>query len=188
MPLWTWLRNSTIVVALAVPLTVLVASWAGFGIRLLSGRRRRLAILATLAVLLVPVTAVWATRFELFQVVGVIDTGGRGRRTRAAAARGRSGQRGAGARPADQRAWICRSDADPGAAVLSGGQGPRVYQEAKGLELFEIEDEVFEAEVLFAGQKFRSYVKAQAQCDTGSVLIVFVGPGETGDLPSVGGG
>ncbi|HEV8056049.1 MAG TPA: hypothetical protein VGP51_06140, partial [Nocardioidaceae bacterium] len=62
------------------------------------------------------------------------------------------------------------------------------YQEAKGLELFEIEDEVFEAEVLFAGKKFRSYVKAQAQCETGSVLIVFVGPGETGDLPSVGGG
>lgn len=74
VPLWTWLRNSTIVVAVAVPLTVLVASWAGFGIRLLSGRRRRLAILATLAVLLVPVTAVWATRFELFRVVGVIDT------------------------------------------------------------------------------------------------------------------
>lgn len=61
------------------------------------------------------------------------------------------------------------------------------YQQAQGLELFEIEDEVYEAEALFAGPKFRSYVKAQAQCQQGSVLIVYVGPGE-GALPSVGGG
>lgn len=63
----------------------------------------------------------------------------------------------------------------------------RFYQGVEGLELFEIEDEVYEAEALFAGPKFRSYVKAQAQCQQGSVLIVFVGPGDSGDLPSVGG-
>lgn len=74
VPLWTWLRNSTVVVALAVPLTVLVASWAGFGIRLLPTRFRRLAVLATLAVLLVPVTSVWTTRFELFRAVGAVDS------------------------------------------------------------------------------------------------------------------
>lgn len=63
----------------------------------------------------------------------------------------------------------------------------RFYQQAKGLELQEIEDEVYEAEALFSGAKFNSYVKAQAQCQQGSLLIAFVGPGESGDLPSVGG-
>ena len=74
VPVWTWLRNSTIVVALAVPITVLVASWAAFGIRMLPRRQRRVAVLAVLAVLLVPVTSVWTTRFELFRVVGAVDT------------------------------------------------------------------------------------------------------------------
>jgi hypothetical protein len=63
----------------------------------------------------------------------------------------------------------------------------RFYQRTKGLELQEIEDEVYEAEALFSGSEFNTYVKAQAQCRQGSVLIVFVGPGESGDLPSVGG-
>ncbi len=63
----------------------------------------------------------------------------------------------------------------------------RFYQRTKGLELQEIEDEVYEAEALFSGSEFNTYVKAQAQCQQGSVLIVFVGPGESGDLPSVGG-
>ena len=62
------------------------------------------------------------------------------------------------------------------------------YADAPGLELYEIEDEVYEAEVLFGGLEYRSYVKAQAQCERGSVLFVFVGPGESGDLPQVGGG
>lgn len=74
LPVGTYVRNSLIVVALAVPLTVLVASLAGFGIRLLPPTRRRLAVAATIGVLLVPVTAVWATRFELFRLAGVVDT------------------------------------------------------------------------------------------------------------------
>ncbi len=74
VPVWTWLGNSTIVVAIAVPITVLVASWAAFGIRLLPLPQRRLAVLAVLAVLLVPVTAVWTTRFQLFRMLGAVDT------------------------------------------------------------------------------------------------------------------
>jgi multiple sugar transport system permease protein len=74
LPLWTYLRNSVLVVAMAVPLTVLVASWAGFGIRLLPPGPRRLAVLASLVVMLVPVTAVWATRFEVFRLAGVTDS------------------------------------------------------------------------------------------------------------------
>lgn len=74
VPIWTWLRNSAVVVAFAVPITVIVASWAAFGIRLLPPKQRRLAVVAVLAMLLVPVTAVWTTRFELFRLVGAIDT------------------------------------------------------------------------------------------------------------------
>jgi multiple sugar transport system permease protein len=74
LPVTTYLRNSVIVVAVAVPVTVLVASLAGFGIRMLRPRTRRWAIGATLVVMMVPVTAVWATRFELFRLAGIIDT------------------------------------------------------------------------------------------------------------------
>jgi multiple sugar transport system permease protein len=74
LPVWTYLRNSSLVVAMAVPLTVLVAAWAGYGIRLLPPRARRWAIGASLIVMMVPVTAVWATRFEVFRLLGVVDT------------------------------------------------------------------------------------------------------------------
>ena len=74
VPVVLYLRNSLIVVALAVPLTVLTASLAGFGIRLLSPRLRRVAVVGSLVVLMIPVTAVWATRFEVFRLAGVIDT------------------------------------------------------------------------------------------------------------------
>lgn len=62
------------------------------------------------------------------------------------------------------------------------------YADEPGLELFELEDETYEAEVLFGGAKYNSYVKVQAQCQQGSSLLVFVGPGDSGDLPSLGGG
>ncbi len=74
IPLFVYLRNSALVVALAVPLTVLVASWAGFGIRLLPPRHRRAAVVASLVVMMVPVTAVWATRFEVFRLAGALDS------------------------------------------------------------------------------------------------------------------
>lgn len=74
LPLWTYLHNSALVTAVAAPLTVLVASWAGFGIRLLAGRARTTAVVGSLGVMMIPVTAVWTTRFEVFRVAGVIDT------------------------------------------------------------------------------------------------------------------
>jgi hypothetical protein len=61
------------------------------------------------------------------------------------------------------------------------------YGDAQGLEIFEIEDEVVEAEVLFGSGAFRSYVKALAVCERGSTVIAFVGPGDGGELPSLGG-
>lgn len=73
LPMSTFLRNSSIVVVAAVPLTVLVASLAGFGIRLLSRRWARRTVLVTIVLMLVPVTAVWATRFQLFKLGGLTD-------------------------------------------------------------------------------------------------------------------
>ena len=70
----TFFGNSLVVVAVAVPLTILVASLAGFGIRLLPPPSRRRAILLTVVLLLIPVTAVWATRFQLFRMAGVVET------------------------------------------------------------------------------------------------------------------
>lgn len=74
LPWQTYLTNSLVVVAFAVPLTVLVASLAGFGIRLLRPRARRWMVLLVVVAMLVPVTAVWATRFELFRLLGIVDT------------------------------------------------------------------------------------------------------------------
>ena len=74
LPVGVYLRNSAVVVALAVPITILIASWAGFGIRLLPVRAKRLAVLLCVVVLLVPASATWTTRFEVYRVAGLIGT------------------------------------------------------------------------------------------------------------------
>ncbi len=74
LPVDLYARNSLLVVLVAVPLTILVASLAGFAIRLLSPRWRRRAIVLVLAVLFVPSSAVWATRLELYRALGIADT------------------------------------------------------------------------------------------------------------------
>ena len=59
------------------------------------------------------------------------------------------------------------------------------YQTARGLELVEIEDEVVEAEAVYAEGDFRAYAKATASCPRGSDLLVVIGPAS--DLPTPGG-
>jgi multiple sugar transport system permease protein len=73
-PLGRQLGNSLLVVALAVPLTVLTASWAGFGMTLLGPRARRVAIVASLLMLVVPLPALWVPRFVMFAEAGLTDT------------------------------------------------------------------------------------------------------------------
>lgn len=68
------LLNSVFVVALAVPLTLIVASWAGFGMLLLGRRARRFAVGATLVALMVPLSALWVPRFVLYDQLGLIGT------------------------------------------------------------------------------------------------------------------
>lgn len=74
VPLGAYLRNSLIIVAAAVPLTLLTASWAGFAIAQLPAHvRRRLVVLAIL-LLMVPGSALWLARSMLFAQLGLIDT------------------------------------------------------------------------------------------------------------------
>ncbi|HZM77853.1 MAG TPA: carbohydrate ABC transporter permease [Candidatus Limnocylindrales bacterium] len=66
--------NSLIVAAIAVPLSVLVASAAGFAITLLSRRARIVVIGLSVAALMVPSTALLVPRFALFRWAGLTNT------------------------------------------------------------------------------------------------------------------
>jgi multiple sugar transport system permease protein len=66
--------NSLLVVAFAVPLSVLVASWAGFALVQLSRRLVRVVIGASVVALMVPLTALLVPRFAIFRTLGLTDT------------------------------------------------------------------------------------------------------------------
>jgi multiple sugar transport system permease protein len=66
--------NSLLVAALTVPLAVLVASAAGFGLLLVAGRARSILLGLSFAALMVPVTALLVPRFTLFRWIGLTDT------------------------------------------------------------------------------------------------------------------
>ena len=74
VPLATYLGNSALVVAVAVPVTVLVAAAAGFGVRLLAPVARRRAVIALVLLMTVPPSAVWASRFEVFRGAQAVDS------------------------------------------------------------------------------------------------------------------
>ena len=73
-PLWSFLRNSLIVVLVAVPITVLIASLAGFVIATAERRTRNVLVALSLVALMIPVTALWVPRFVMFRWMGLIDT------------------------------------------------------------------------------------------------------------------
>ena len=66
--------NSLLVAALVVPLSVLVASWAGFAIARLAGRASTALVAASVVALMVPTTALIVPRFTLYRTLGVTDT------------------------------------------------------------------------------------------------------------------
>ena len=74
VPLGRLLRNSLLVVLVAVPLATLVASWAGFALAQLPARSRRLLVGLTTGLLLVPLPMLWIPRFVLYLELGVLDT------------------------------------------------------------------------------------------------------------------
>jgi len=66
--------NSLLVAALVVPLSVLVASWAGFAMSRLPERHARALVAASLVALMVPLTALLVPRFAIFRALGLTDT------------------------------------------------------------------------------------------------------------------
>jgi multiple sugar transport system permease protein len=65
---------SLVVAALAVPLSVLVASWAGFAMTQVSRRWAHALAAASVVALMVPVTALLVPRFVLYRMLGLTDT------------------------------------------------------------------------------------------------------------------
>jgi multiple sugar transport system permease protein len=66
--------NSVLVVAIAVPLTLLFASWAGFAMARLPRRAGAWLVAASLVSLMVPITALLVPRFAIFSWLGLTDT------------------------------------------------------------------------------------------------------------------
>jgi multiple sugar transport system permease protein len=72
--LWLLLLNSLIVATLTVPLSVVVASSAGFAISRLPGRAAGPLLAASFVALMVPLTALLVGRFSLYAAIGATDS------------------------------------------------------------------------------------------------------------------
>jgi multiple sugar transport system permease protein len=66
--------NSFLVAAVTAPLSVLVASWAGFALVLIRPRARTVLLAASLLALMVPLTALLVPRFAVYRALGLVDT------------------------------------------------------------------------------------------------------------------
>jgi multiple sugar transport system permease protein len=66
--------NSLVVAVVAVPLSVLVASWAGFALARWSRRVAAVVVAASLLALMAPATALLLPRFVVFRSLGLTDT------------------------------------------------------------------------------------------------------------------
>lgn len=73
-PLFKYLLNSLFVVVIAVPLTVITASWAGFAMSQLSRRTQTILFGVNIVWLIVPAPAMWLPRFLIFKQLGWIDS------------------------------------------------------------------------------------------------------------------
>jgi multiple sugar transport system permease protein len=74
VPFARFALNSAIVVTLAVPITILFSSLAGFAISQLSSSWRLRITAFSLVEMMIPVTAYWLTRFILFKEAGLLDS------------------------------------------------------------------------------------------------------------------
>ncbi|MFC1976083.1 carbohydrate ABC transporter permease [Chloroflexota bacterium] len=74
VPMVRYTLNSLLVVAVAVPVTVVTASLAGFAIEQLPDRQRRQWVTFSIALLMIPNASVWLFRFQIFRWLGLLDT------------------------------------------------------------------------------------------------------------------
>jgi multiple sugar transport system permease protein len=74
VPMGRYAVNSLLVVLVAVPLTLLTASLAGFGLSQLRGPWRNRLLIASIALLMVPAPAVWLFRYQLLSWLGLLTS------------------------------------------------------------------------------------------------------------------
>lgn len=74
LPIGRFTLNSLLVVAAAVPLTILTASWAGFAMARLPRSTQRRWVLLSFLVLMVPGVALWSSRFLVYNRIGIGGT------------------------------------------------------------------------------------------------------------------
>lgn len=74
IPIGRFTLNSLVVVVLAVPITIVTGSWAGYAIARLPLKSQRRWIVVSLALLMVPGIALWSTRFFIFEAFGWMDS------------------------------------------------------------------------------------------------------------------
>jgi multiple sugar transport system permease protein len=74
LPFGRYLANSLLVVAAAVPLTLLTSSLAGFSLAQLPGRQQRRLFALSVALLLIPAASVWIFRFQILRWLGLVDS------------------------------------------------------------------------------------------------------------------
>jgi multiple sugar transport system permease protein len=74
VPLGDYMLNSMFVSAIAVPLTLVTASWAGFAMAQLGARARHQLLAVSIMLRMIPITALWLTRFILVTRFGLVDS------------------------------------------------------------------------------------------------------------------
>jgi len=74
VPMGRYALNSLIVVAIAVPVTLLVAGLAGFALSQLGAAWRRRLVTVSVVLMLIPGMAVWTFRFHILHWLGLVDT------------------------------------------------------------------------------------------------------------------
>ena len=74
LPIGRFTLNSLLVVVAAVPLTLLTASWAGFGMARLPRPAQRRWVLLSFMALMVPGVALWSSRFLVYHRLGIGGT------------------------------------------------------------------------------------------------------------------
>jgi multiple sugar transport system permease protein len=74
VPLGRYALNSVLVVIVAVPLTLLTASLAGFGISQLHSPWRNRLLIFAIALMMVPSPAVWLFRYQLLRWLGMLTS------------------------------------------------------------------------------------------------------------------
>ena len=69
-----YMLNTLVVELMAVPVTLVVSSWAGFALSQLRNRLSQAIIAGVFLLFFLPETSLWVSRFILYKFVGVIDT------------------------------------------------------------------------------------------------------------------